>query len=173
MKTIFKSFIVVLILLFSIEGYSQQKNMKIGHTDLQKLIIAMPQYDSSKTVLEKETKSIQDQLELMQVEYNNKLYEYINKKDSLSKFMRQSKEEELQSLEERIRNFSTSAQQSLEEYEGQLLQPIIERVKSAVSAVAKENNYTYIFDLSANIILYNSPESDDITPLVKKKLGLP
>jgi len=173
MKSSLKIISLAVLFIISLSANSQQKNLKIGHIDLKKIISSMPQYDSSRKVLEKETKSIQDQLELMQVEYNNKLNEYATKRDSLSKFIRQSKEEELQLLEERIRNFSSNAQQNLADYEEQLLQPIIDKAKAAISAVAKEKNFTYIFDLSANIILYNSPESEDITPMVKKKLGLP
>jgi hypothetical protein len=38
--------------------------------------------------------------------------------------------------------------------------------------VAQANGFTYIFDLSANFILYHAPETEDITPLVKQNLGL-
>ena len=37
--------------------------------------------------------------------------------------------------------------------------------------MGKENGYTYIFDAGVGAVLY-SQDSDDIMPLVKKKLGL-
>ena len=43
--------------------------------------------------------------------------------------------------------------------------------QQAIADVAKENGYSYIFDVSAGALLYQ-PDSDDILPLVKKKLGL-
>jgi len=45
-------------------------------------------------------------------------------------------------------------------------------VRKAITDVAVENNYTYIFDLSAQSIIYQSPKSNDITALVKKKLAI-
>jgi outer membrane protein len=38
--------------------------------------------------------------------------------------------------------------------------------------VARENGFTYIFDLSRGSVIYFSEQSEDILPLVKKKLGL-
>jgi outer membrane protein len=37
--------------------------------------------------------------------------------------------------------------------------------------VAKENGYTYVFNSAEGLILV-APPSDDILPLVKKKLGI-
>jgi hypothetical protein len=37
--------------------------------------------------------------------------------------------------------------------------------------VAKENKYTYILNSIEDVVLYSEP-SDDIMPLVKKKLGI-
>ena len=49
--------------------------------------------------------------------------------------------------------------------------PIIDRAKKAISDVAAEGGYTYILDSGTAAVLY-SQDSDDIMPLVKKKLGL-
>nr|MBP8782881.1 OmpH family outer membrane protein [Paludibacter sp.] len=47
-----------------------------------------------------------------------------------------------------------------------------EKVRKAITDVATENKFTYIFDMSSQVILYTAPNSNDITALVKKKLGL-
>ena len=52
-----------------------------------------------------------------------------------------------------------------------MLKPIVDRAKKAIEEVGKENGYTYIFDAGVGAVLY-SQDSDDIMPLVKKKLGL-
>jgi len=56
--------------------------------------------------------------------------------------------------------------------ESQLLQPIIEKADKAIKEVGKENGYTYIFDLSRGSVVYFSEVSEDVLPLVKKKLGI-
>ena len=47
----------------------------------------------------------------------------------------------------------------------------IDKAKKAIEDVAKENNYNYVFDSGVGVLLYQR-DSDDIMPMVKKKLGL-
>ena len=53
----------------------------------------------------------------------------------------------------------------------ELVQPFIDKAKAAVKEVAKENKYTYIINSIEDVVLY-SEASDDVMPLVKKKLGI-
>ena len=164
--------ILVIILITLPLTSSAQKSLKLGHIDSQLLLSQMPESDSARIDLEKETKSIQDQLELMQVEFNNKYNDYVTKMDSFSNFIRQSKEEELQDLQQRIQIFEANAQQNLQQQQATLFQPIIDKAQKAIEEVAKENNFTYIFDLSTGTVLFFSEETEDILPLVKQKLGI-
>ena len=57
----------------------------------------------------------------------------------------------------------------MEEKQLELAKPFQDKIQNAINAVAKEHQYTYIFD--TQILLYYDG-GDDVTPLVKKKLGL-
>ena len=89
----------------------------------------------------------------------------------MSNIIKQTKEREIQDLQTRIETFNQQAQQDLADKENELTAPVIEKAKKAVEAVAKENGYTYIFNSSQGMLLYADP-GDDITTLVKKKLGI-
>jgi outer membrane protein len=55
------------------------------------------------------------------------------------------------------------------------MQPIIVKLSDAINMVAKEGNYVYLFDktaATANRIFLNEALSEDVTPLVMKKLGI-
>ncbi|MFC2137314.1 OmpH family outer membrane protein [Bacteroidota bacterium] len=171
MKSILKIFVVTVIVGTSM-SLTAQKSIKIGHIDSQELLSLMPESDSARIVMENETKSIQDQLELMQVEFNNKYNDYVTKMDSLSKFIRQSKEQELQDLQQRIQIFEGNAQQSLQQTQAELFQPIIDKAQKAIEEVGNENGFTYIFDSSIGSIVYKSDDAEDIMELVKAKLGI-
>lgn len=54
----------------------------------------------------------------------------------------------------------------------EILKPILDKVDAAVKAVGKENGYSMIFDSSLYNFILSAEDSDDVTPLVKKKLGL-
>ena len=64
-----------------------------------------------------------------------------------------------------------TAQESLAKKENEILKPIIDKAKKAINDVAKEKGYDYILDTGLGMVLYAS-DSEDILPLVKKKLGL-
>jgi Skp family chaperone for outer membrane proteins len=53
----------------------------------------------------------------------------------------------------------------------QLFSPILDRVNQAMSDVAKENQFMFVFDSSSQVLLY-SDETLDVTKLVKAKLGI-
>jgi hypothetical protein len=48
--------------------------------------------------------------------------------------------------------------------------PIQQKLMEAITAVGSENNFTYIFD--ANAAYYKGVGNEDVTPLVKAKLGI-
>ena len=54
----------------------------------------------------------------------------------------------------------------------EILKPIIDKVNGAIQEVGKENGYAMIFDSSLYNFILSAEDSDDVTPLVKKKLGL-
>jgi outer membrane protein len=89
----------------------------------------------------------------------------------MSDLIRQTKERELQDMGARIQEFQENAEKKLQDRQQEVLKPIIDRAKKAIEDVAKENGYTYIFDTSVGALLYQQ-DSEDILPLVKKKLGL-
>ena len=48
--------------------------------------------------------------------------------------------------------------------------PILEKARLAIEAVGKKNGFTYVFDASMGILLFENGEN--IMPLVKTELGL-
>ncbi len=172
MKHLFKVLAVFAFVCLITSSYAQ-KTPKFGHIDSNVLLELMPEKDSAQIKLQRIADDIEKQFEAMKNEYNVKLEEYLalSQDDAVSDLVKQTNAEALQDLQVRIEKYQTKAQQNLEENRTELFKPIIEKAKTAISSVAKENGYTYVFDSGLGIILYSEP-SDDILPLVKKKLGI-
>ena len=167
-----KAFIVALVAMLAFGGNAMaQKTIKLGHINSNDLMQIMPGRDSAQAALQKEVEELQADMEAMKKEYETKVNDYMAKRDQLSELIRKSKESDLQAMASRIEEFQANAQKLLEERQEALLKPIIDRAKKAIEEVGKENGYTYIFDAGVGAVLY-SQDSDDIMPLVKKKLGL-
>jgi outer membrane protein len=171
MKNLLKViFVFALFIALSLSTQAQTP-VKIGYLDFNTLISAMPGIDSVKIKLQKYQQTLSDQMDAMGAEFENKYLDYQSKSAGMSDLIKQTKEKELSDLQGRIDAFKAKAQQDFQAKQAELLQPIISKAKDALKEVAKENKYTYIINSIEDIMLYAEP-TDDIMPLVKKKLGI-
>lgn len=174
---IMKRFIRVIIfcsLIFS--GCLTAQTLKFGHVDFQQLIKAMPERDVALKSFERIQADLESKLQAMGKEYGEKQNEYValtQVKDPIEALVK-VKQDEIQSLKDRIQSFRQTAQESLQMEETKLMQPIIERAHKAIGEVAKELGLIYVFEENAPnlIILYHSDQSIDLTSLVKAKAGI-
>jgi len=148
-----------------------QKPIKLGHINSNELMQIMPGRDSAQAVLQKEMEDLETTLKQMSTELETRYNDYLAKQDAMSDLIKQTKQRELQDMQARAQEFQKNAEQQLQERQSELLKPIVDRARKAIEDVAKENGYTYVFDSGIGTLLY-SPESDDLMPLVKKKLGI-
>lgn len=167
-----KVLIAIFACLFAFGGNAMaQQKIKLGHINSNDLMQIMPGRDSAQTVLQAEVSGLEEQLKSMQSELEKRYNEYMEKQSGWTDLIRNTKQRELQDMSTRIQEFQENAQKNLQQREQELLQPIIDRAKKAISEVAAEGGYSYILDSGTAAILY-SQDSDDIMPMVKKKLGL-
>ena len=150
---------------------SAQSKMKFGHVNSQELLEAMPEKAEADKTLETFAQSLEQQLQAMSQEWESKVQDFRANEAVMSDIIKQTKAEEIQNLEQRIQAFQQNAQQSLGQKEAEVYQPILDKAKEAVDAVAEKNGFSYIFDTSAGTVLYQ-PDSDNIMELVKTELGI-
>ena len=131
----------------------------------------MPGRDSAQAVLQKEAQEAEEHITLMQQELETKYNRYQERQEGWSQQIRESEMNQIQDMNKRIMEYQQSAQKQLQDRNEELFKPIVDRAKAAIAEVAKENGYSYIFDSAVGALLYQE-DSDDILPLVKKKLGL-
>jgi len=169
MKKLVKFFAVIALLISCSFASQAQNPVKIGYVDLQTLLPIMPGIDSVKIKLQKYQQTLSDKMDAMKAEFDNKYLDYESKANTMSDLIKQTANKELSDLKARIDAFEQQANQDLQAKQQELVQPFIIKARNAVAEVAKENKYTYI--LMQDALVYSEP-TDDILPLVKKKLGI-
>lgn len=162
---------LLLVVLLGAGTVSAQQATKFGHIDTNELLGKMPGREEAQGNLEKYARELENQYTTMQKELQTKYEDFIANQETFSDLVRQSRERELTSLQQRITEFQQSAQEDLVEQERRLFNPIIERARKAIEEVAKEDGYTYVFDISGGSLLYWEP-SNNIMDKVSTKLGL-
>jgi len=167
------SIITLLGALFLVSGnVFAQSNLKFGHINGQELLTLMPERDSAEAKLRAYGMDLSEQIEELHVEYNTKVQNYMQRRNTLSEAIREARERELTELQQRIQEFESTAQQDYQRMQGEIMRPLIEKADAAIKKVAKQQGFLYVFDVSVGSVVYFSEASIDILPLVKKELGI-
>lgn len=167
MKSIFRKSLVVALAFLGTSVFAQ----KFGYVDSNELMLGMPERKKAEEDLQAYAQQLQQQLQTMSAEYEAKVSEYQAKETSFTEVIKKTKLKEIADLENRIKEFQITAQNDLKDKEEELLKPMIDKIKKTIADFAKENKYSYIFDSAAGTLLY-MPETDNVGPQIKKKLGI-
>lgn len=163
---------IALVLLFALPISLMAQDVKLGHVNSQEILSLMPE----RATIEKTINDLQSQWEnelvKMREEYYAKIKEFQDKQATMPESIKTARQSELADLEQRITTFNQTASADIQKKQQELFTPVVDKVKKAITEVGTENNFLYIFDLGAQSIIYQSPKSNDVTALVKKKLGL-
>ncbi len=139
MKKVF-GLLLFAALILTAQGVVAQ-TFKTGHINRDDIIMALPEYDTAMKAYNAYGQELTNALELMQVEYNNKLDQYVKDSKTLTDLVKTNKEQELADMQNRITNFQQQAQTQLQDKQAALLNPIIEKVTAAITAVAKDGGF--------------------------------
>lgn len=167
-----RNVIAVLSLVLLIAGAATaQSGAKFGYIDSNEILALMPETDSLENELKAYQQYLEEQMQTMAIEYQTKVGEYQENYNTMSALIRQTKEKEITDLQERIQAFQQSADQDLGAKQAELFNPLIEKVKNAITEVSRENGYNYVFDVGTGALVFYET-GDNILPLVKAKLGI-
>ena len=163
--------LVVAFLLISFASFAQSNDqpLKIGYTNVEYILLQMPESKQIESELKTHSTQLENQLKAKYAEYETKLQAYEKGAATMDKVVRDDKEKELMNMNSSIQEFQRSAQASLQQKEKSLVDPVIAKIDKAIKEVRVENGYTYII---SNQALLAGPEDGDISPLVLKKLGV-
>ena len=150
MKRAIKLTLAVALMMSATSLFAQ----KFGRINTQEIIMNMSETKEMQTNLESFAKELQDQVESINVEFNNKRQEFQKNYNTYSESVRQLKEKELYELQQRLEDYSQVAQQDYQKRQNELLAPIVEKARAAIDKVAKANGFMAVFDISTGAIAY-------------------
>ena len=131
----------------------------------------IPGMDTVESKIKAHQETLEQTMQMMMQEYQTKGQEYQANINTMSQIIRQSKESEISDLQQRIQQFQQTAERDIQLKRAELFNPVIESAQNAIAEVAKENGYTYIFDISTGALAFYE-NGDNVLELVKAKLGI-
>lgn len=165
-----KKILFLTVALVGLSVAANAQSVKVARVNTQDVMASLPEVDSARIKLESFAKDLQDELETMQVEYNNKLESYNKAKATMTPVIASQKERDLNDLARRIQERSQTAQEDYSNVQMSLMQPIIGKVEESIKKIAKTLAITVVFDAQDGPV-YIDENTPDITNNVIKDLG--
>ena len=165
-----KKILFLTVALVGLSVAANAQSVKVARVNTQDVMASLPEVDSARIKLESFAKDLQDELETMQVEYNNKLESYNKAKATMTPVIASQKERDLNDLARRIQERSQTAQEDYSNVQMSLMQPIIGKVEESIKKIAKTLAITVVFDAQDGPV-YIDESTPDITNNVIKDLG--
>lgn len=160
----------IAILAIALLGFTGAINaQKYGHVNAQELLIAVPGYEDSNNEMERYRNSKLKDLQDIQTAAQKSTNEYLAIKETLTKVIQASREKEITELRQAAYEFEQGLPTKIQEKQKELMEPLLTQLQDAIKKVGKDNNYTYIFDITQGTLVYFDG-GDDVTPLVIAEL---
>jgi outer membrane protein len=160
----------LLLLLLAVPAKAQPK---IGYVDSDAIMKQLPDYQDTQKKLDAIIKEWQEELSKMERDWKSKYDDYDKRKLILTEQKRVEIEKELVGMEDQISKYRQDkfgVKGELFQKQEEFMKPLQNRVFTAISQVAKENDYDFIFDRSGELLFLYAKEQYDVTNLVLKKL---
>lgn len=165
-----------LLILTGSENEARAQALKVGYTDHEMIIAAMPDYAKIQGQLQQEYAGAQEALQSLAADFQSEVEKYQKQQPLLSAERRAEREAELQQRQQDLQEAAGRKDQELAEREAELMQPIFDRVQTAIDEVAKAKGLDVVLRHRVGaqpIILFVNQETvADISIEVAKKLGI-
>jgi outer membrane protein len=159
------------LLLGTAGAISQQR---IAYVNSTKIFQELPAAQEAQRRIDGISKPLQDSLDTMQKDLQAQYEEYQKKEALYNDATKKSEQQRLIEYERRVQQFRTEKfgqEGDLAKQTELIINPIRDRIKAAIAAVAKEERYNFVFDKTDQIqILLYGDAKDDVTYKVIDKL---
>lgn len=165
-----KKIIFSLAVIFSFSAAAQ--TLKIGLVDTSSVLEAMPATQEATNKLQDIQKKYEAEIVSLQNEIQKQLEELANLGPDVLPAVKERKERAAQDQQMKYQTFLQQVQQDMQKQQQELFAPIEQQIRAAIESVGKEGNFSLVQGMEPTITFYYAAPVEDITPLVKAKLGL-
>ena len=148
------------------------QTLKIGLVDFGSILQAMPETTAAQNQLQEVSDKYEAEYKKLGEEMNRLVEEYQKMAENELPAIRERKTRELSDYQVKIQQFEQTAGNDLQKMQADLMGPIQQKISQAVESVGREGNYSLIQMYDPQLTLYHAAPVEDITPIVKAKLGV-
>jgi outer membrane protein len=146
---------------------------KIAWMNSAAILDKLPEAQDAQRQIDNLVAEWQSELAKMQNNWKKKYEEYDKKKLILTDQLRAESERELSDLDKKIADYRDKKfgqNGELFNKQNELMKPVQNKIFKVVQDIAKEDDYDYVFDKSADVILMYSKDKYDLTAKVLERM---
>ena len=161
--------IALFLLLIPTLGFA---DTKIGYVNSNRIMAEFEPVRDIQIELEKEQRKLEIEFNRILENIDSLRQDYERQRLLMSAERKQNREQEIMNLERTAQEFQMKKfgpEGDITRMQNQKLQPVLEKVQTAIDLIAKERGFDYILDAMTGSILYALPQYD-LTEDVLKEL---
>ncbi len=162
-----KKLVLLLMLCAPLATFAQ----KFGHVDAASIMQSLPEFIKVRGELEALQKEYENDLKAMQDEIQRKAEDYDKNKSTMNTTKQEETEAELNDMYQKLQQAYSDNQQNFQKAQQEKLQPINDKIMSAIKNVGQAGGYVYIMDISSGIPYISETLSVDVTNDVKAEMN--
>lgn len=171
MRAIFRAASAALLLLTAAGADAlAQAPQKFAFIRSTVLLDQAPGRVEAEAQFERETAGYRDQIKRMSDSLQAMVADFERRQASLTAAARETRGREIQGKEAEYQRRSRELEQRAQQRQGELVQPILDRVKQAIEDLRIEGGYTFVFNAEQGSSLVAMDKNLDITDRVLTKL---
>lgn len=147
---------------------------RIGIVNSQQLFDLMPEKASAEAQLKVLSDRYHTEYLLLQHEFDKKYADYqtVAADASMPEAIKERRVQELQESDKKMREFERRAAEDIAARREALTKPVTDKIQAAIRTAGEQGAFDLVFDTAVTPVAYTGRNTVDITPMVKKLLGL-
>src|SRR4051812_12253645 len=158
------------LVLVVLSGASASAQQKFAYIRSSVLLDQAPGRAEAEAQFDKETGAYQDQIKRMSDSLNAMVADFEKTQASLSAATRDTRGKAIQAKQAEYERRTRDLQQKAQQRQGELVQPILDRVKAAIEDMRIEGGYSFVFNADQGSAIVAMDKNLDITDRVLAKL---
>lgn len=147
-----------------------QAQPKIGYMDSQEVMQNLPKRKNMQQKLSNYAKQQNKTYTQQATNYQKAMSKFQKNKSSMSESEKDTTKKELVNMKTSLNKLSNKLRQKLQQKRSELINPILQKINDAITAIAEKNDLDFVLNKSVsgsgNVIIYASDNQMDITQQV-------
>ena len=147
---------------------------RIGIVNSQQIFDLMPEKAQAEAQLKTMSDRYHAEYELLKGEFDKKFadYQIVAADASMPETIKERRVQELQESDKKMREFERRAADDIAARRAMLTKPLTDKLQAAIRTAGEQGGYDLVLDTAVTPVAYVGPNTTDITPVVKKLMGI-